>query len=294
MAIGEEVLETPATKPGKGKPLCPLVSVGVLSFRAPQTISRALAMHRESGLIDCAGEFFVHFNAITSEDKIIAEEAGVRYCGTADNGGIYGGFRAIAERAQNPYVLILENDVVPLPGAAVRECLDLCISDMIAHGIKCFSLRSRQEPGEGRPYAKYIKTFGLSDPVSPSLTAKKPAPFSKTRMFLEHGSIDKFRAASLYCEREPEKVQPKAVRKLPSGNYLTCSSYRSWTNQAVLVERQYFFDVICRRVDEHPDPRLVNGHQDIERALNRRWWRRRRDPMGHAGEGVFTHRRLDR
>ena len=55
----------------------------------------------------------------------------------------------------------------------------------------------------------------------------------------------------------------------------------------MLVERRYFFDVICRRVEEHPDPRLVNGHQDIERALNRRWWRHRRDPMGHAAEGVL-------
>ena len=294
MAIGEEVVEKSATRTAGGHPPSSLVSVGVLSFGAPQTISRALKAHRESGLIDCAGEFFVHFNAITSEDKSLAEEADVRYSGTHDNRGIYGGFRAIAERAQNHYVLILENDVVPLPGAAVRECLDLCVSDMIAHGIKCFSLRSRREPGEGRPYAKYIKTFGLIDPVSPSLTAKKPAPFSQMRMFLEHGSIDKFRAASLFCEREPEKVQPRAVRKLPSGNYLTYSSYRSWSNQAVLVERQYFFDVICRRVDKHPDPRLVNGHQDIERALNRRGWRRRRDPMGHAGEGVFTHSRIDR
>jgi hypothetical protein len=75
---------------------------------------------------------------------------------------------------------------------------------------------------------------------------------------------------------------------------MTDSRYRNWSNQAVLVERRYFFDVVCRRVEERPDPRLVNGHQDIERALNRRWWRHRRDPMGHAAEGIFTHRRLDR
>ena len=144
------------------------------------------------------------------------------------------------------------------------------------------------------PYAKYIKTFGLLEPIAPSLASKKAAPFSQLRMFLEHGSIDKFRAASLFCERDPETVQKQAVRKLPSGNYLRDSRYRNWSNQAVLVERQYFLDVVCRRVEGHPDPRLVNGHQDIERALNQRWWRRRRDRMGHAAEGIFTHRRLDR
>ncbi len=291
MAISNDVVERPDFETQR---TASLVSVGVLSFGALQTISRSLKAHRESGLIDCAGEFFVHFNGITSEDKRVAEEAGVLYSGTPENLGIYGGFRAIAERARNPYVLILENDVVPLPGARVRECLEVCVSDMLEYGIKIFSLRSRQEPGEGIPYAKYIKTFGLVEPVSSRLAPKKAAPFSRLRMFLEHGSIDKFRASSLFCERNPEQVKKDAVRKLPSGNYLTDSRYRNWGNQAVLVERQYFFDVVCRRVEEHPDPRLVNGHQDIERALNRRWWRRRRDPMGHAAEGVFTHRRLDR
>jgi len=291
MAISNDVLEG---RDSRTRSAASLVSVGVLSFGALQTISRALRAHRESGLIDCAGEFFVHFNAITPEDKRVAEEAGVSYSGTSENRGIYGGFRAIAESARNPYVLILENDVVPLPGARVRECLEACVSDMIEHGVKCFSLRSRREPGEGAPYAKYIKTFGLVQPIAPGVAPKQAAPFSQLRMFLEHGSIDKFRAASLFCERDPETVQKDAVRKLPSGNYLTDSRYRNWSNQAVLVERRYFFDVVCRRVEERPDPRLVNGHQDIERALNRRWWRRRRDPIGHAAEGVFTHRRLDR
>ncbi len=139
---------------------------------------------------------------------------------------------------------------------------------MIGHGIRSFSLRSRREPGEGTPYAKYIKTFGLLDPISPSLAPAKAAPFSQLKMFLEHGGIDRFKGASLFCERHPDEVQKDAVRKLPSGNYVTDSRYRNWTNQAVLVERQYFLDVVCRRVEEHPDPRLVNGHQDIERALN--------------------------
>ncbi len=294
MAISSDVLEGPKCETGRAASPASLVSVGVLSFGARETIKRALVAHRESRLIDCAGEFFVHFNAITAEDRTIAEEAGIGYSGTAENRGIYGGFRAIAERARNPYVLILENDIAPLPGANVCECLRSCVSDMVEYGVKSFSLRSRREPGEGAPYAKYIKTFGLVEPVAPNLAAKKAAPFAQLRTFLEHGSIDKFRASSLFCERRPETVQKSAVRKLPSGNYLTNSRYRNWSNQAVLVERQYFFDVVCRRVDERPDPRLVNGHQDIERALNRRWWRIRRDPMGQAADGVFTHRRLDR
>jgi hypothetical protein len=286
--------ETFLGQPNGAAPLSSLVSVGVLSFRARQTIARALDAHRESGLIDCAGEFYVYFNAIEEEDKRLAEQSGVRYEGAAENSGIYGGFRAIAETARKPYVLILENDIVPLPGSRVRECLESCLSDMIEHTTKVFCLKSRFDPGEGGIYRKYVKTYGVMDPIAPGLSPHETGRLMKLRMFLEHGSIDKFRANSMFCERHPDKAQPNAVRKLPSGNYLTDSRYRTWNNQAILVERRYFLDVICRRVEEHPDPRLVNGRQDIERALNRRWWRRRRDPMGQAAEGVFTHRRLDR
>jgi len=61
-----------------------------------------------------------------------------------------------------------------------------------------------------------------------------------------------------------------------------------------LVEREFFLNTICHRVEEHPDPRLVNGHQYIERAMNSRCWRRRREPLGYAADGVFVHARLDR
>jgi hypothetical protein len=290
-----EILEArPSPETGSAAPLTSLVSVGMLSYRAPLTISRALQAHSKSGVIDCAGEFFVYFNAITGEDAEIADQAGVRHEGSSENRGIYGGFRAIAEIAKNPYVLILENDIVPAPGASVKECLESCVADMVEHDIKVFSLKSRLKPGQGAPGAKYMKTFGVTAPILPGLVSRKSRAFAKLRMFLEHGSIDKFRSGAILCEREPEKAQPGAVRKLPSGNYLTDSRYRTWGNQAVLVERRFFLDVVCRRVDEHPDPRLVNGHQDIERALNRRWWRQQRYPMGHAAEGVFMHSRLDR
>ncbi|MBT3070966.1 hypothetical protein KKP04_08805 [Rhodomicrobium sp. Az07] len=274
--------------------LASLVSVGVLSFRAPETIRNTLACHRESGLIDRVGEFFVWFNELSDTDRAIAHEAGVDFAGSAENGGIYGGFRAIAERATKPYVLILENDIVPLPGADVPGCIESCIADMMAHDIKIFSLRSLRQPGEGLNYRKYLAFFGAVEPfVSGIAPHRSPLP-RRIRMLLEYGNPDKFRSASMFLERQPEEVQPKAVRKLPSNNYVTDSRYRNWSNQSVLVERRFFLDVVCARVKSHPDPRLVNGFQDIERALNSWWWRRRRERLGSAGGGVFTHRRLDR
>ncbi len=270
------------------------VSVGILSYRAHGTLKRALELHKMSTLPEIAGEFFIYFNALCNEDSALARDAGVSYFGSRENLGIYGGFRAIAERASRPYVLILENDVVPVSGMDVMGCLEACVSDMREHGIKVFCLRSRSMPGQGGFPKKYIRCFPVHEPINADIARQKLPLGSRLEMLAAHGYVAKFRAGAIYAEQAPEKAQPHAIRKLASGNYLTDSRFRNWSNQAVLVEKDFFLNVICRRVEEHPDPRLVNGAQDIERALNTWWWRRRREPMGHAAEGVFTHARLDR
>lgn len=271
-----------------------LISVGVLSFRAHSTIERTLALHNKSGLPELTGDFFVYFNAICPQDEALAKAAGVAYRGSSENSGIYGGFHAIAKMASRPYILILENDIIPVEGADIKGCLDACVSDMREYGIKVFTLRSRRFPGQGRVWLKYARCFPIHDPVNPKIKPQKPPAASRMSMLLAHGYLSKFRGAAIYAEKEPEKAQPRAVRRLPSGNYVTDSRFRNWSNQSVLVERDFFLNTICRRVEERPDPRLVNGNQDIERALNSWWWRRRCEPMGHAAHGVFAHARLDR
>jgi hypothetical protein len=268
------------------------VSIGVLSYGAQATLARSLETHKAAGLPDLAGEFFVYFNALCDEDVKTAGAAGVPYHGDASNTGIYGGFRRIAEHATKPYVLILENDIVSNPqGADAGECLESCVADMIEHRISTFSLRSRTAPGQGGVYGKYLKCFPVREPLTSKIAPQALPLASRLGMYLKHGHLGKFRAGAIYAEKHPEQAQPAAITRLPSGNFLTQSRFRNWSNQAVLVERSFFLDVICRRVDEHPDPRLINGCQDIERAINRWWWRRLGVRMGHARDGIFTHAR---
>jgi len=270
------------------------LSVGILSYRAHKTLDAALQLHAAHGLQRAAAEFFVYFNALEEADREIAARAGVAFSGSAENAGIYGGFRSIAELASKPYVLILENDVVPFDGADVIGCLRNCLSDMEAFGIKIFCVRSRENPGQGDPWKKYIKCFPIARPINPKIASQQTPWLSRVKMLAEHGYLSKFKGAAFYAEKAPHTAQPSAIRRLPSGNYLTDSRFRNWSNLALLVERRFFLDIVCHRVETNPDPRLVNGNQDIERALNSWWWRRRREPMGHAGKGAFTHARLDR
>ncbi len=199
-------------------------------------------------------------------------------------------------------MLILENDIVTVAGPdAVAACVASCLADMREHGIEAFSLRSRREPGQGIEVGigKYRDCFPVREPLRPELGGPAPSLLTRTRMRAKYLDFDPFVATALFIEEHPELAHPAAIRRLPSGNYATTSRYRKWSNQSVLVERRFFLDVVCRRVDEHPDPRLVNGHQDIERAVGggviaTRWWQGLAVPLGQARDGCFSPHRLDR
>ena len=249
-----------------------------------------------AGLPGIAGEYLVYFNSMTDGDQEVAREFGVPFCGQATNSGIYGGFRAIVEHAKHPLVLILENDCVCVSNPhQARECLEACAADMETHSVPVFSLTSRRQPGEGNVgLAKYVRAFGVVDPLTSTLQARQAKLADKLYMLIKHGDLNRFRGHAVMVEKEPQAIQSGAIKRLPSGSYLTSSRFRNWGNRAVLVKRSFFLDVLCPRIDKHPDPRLNNGFQDIEKALNRNWWRRLNVPMGSAAEGIFAHERVAR
>lgn len=278
------------------------LSIGVLSYAAHKTLTNTLETHQAAGLGQLSDDFFVYFNSFTDADRELAARFGVRCTGTDQNRGIYGGFCGIVSHARHRYVLILENDIVSLGSASeVAQCLSSAISDMAAYDIKAMSLRSRLTPGQGAGAAqqKYAGYYGIHDPIRPEIARSSPSIMSKVRYMAKYVLVEPLIGCSYVVERHPEQRHPQAIRKLSSGNYMTTSRYQKWSNQSVLVEKDFFTNVICRRVEERPDPRTVNGFQDIERAIvggvvGLHWWRSLGVRIGQAAEGCFSHRRLDR
>ena len=270
------------------------LTIGVLSYRAHRTLERTLASHRASGLFELPARYFVYFNAMDDTDRDLAERWGVEAAGTPANGGIYGGFRGIAAATRTPYLLVLENDIEAIAGPeATAACLRTALADMRAEDIPVFCLRSRARPGQGTSGArKFQRCYGVEEPLHAGIAARRASWWDRLAMRRKHLTLDRFLGNAVYVEAAPERRFPQAWRRLPSGNLVTRSRYRNWSNQAVLVRRDFLVDEVLERTATHPDPRTINGHQDIERALNRPWWRRRDVAMGHARDGVFTHARL--
>jgi hypothetical protein len=282
----------PATA-GRDDPLADL-TIGVLSYRAHRTLERTVASHRASGLFTLPARYFIYFNAIDDADRALAERWGVEAAGAPVNGGIYGGFRAIAERTDTSYLLVLENDIEAIAGPeATARCLRGALDDMRREAIPVFCLRSREQPGQGLSGArKFARAFGVVQPLHAGIAARRASWWDRLAMRRKHLTLERFIGNAIYVEAAPERRFPRAWRRLPSGNLVTVSRYRNWSNQAVLVRRDFLLDVVLKRTATHPDPRTINGAQDIERALNRPWWRRQNVAMGHAREGIFTHARL--
>jgi hypothetical protein len=270
------------------------LTIGVLSYRAHRTLERTLASHRASGLFHLPARYFVYFNAMDDADRQRAERWGIEAAGAPVNGGIYGGFRAIAERTATAYLLVLENDVEAIAApATTAACLATALGDMRREGIPVFCLRSRERPGQGMSGArKFARAYGVEEPLHSGIVARRASWWDRLAMRRKHLTLDRFIGNAVYVETAPERRFPQAWRRLPSGNLVTSSRYRNWSNQAVLVRRDFLLNVVLRRTATHPDPRTINGAQDIERALNRPWWRRQQVPMGHARDGIFTHARL--
>ena len=273
---------------------CTDLTVGVLSYRAHRTLERTLASHRASGLVDLPARYFVYFNAVDDADRRLAERWGVEAVGAPANGGIYGGFRGIAEHARTGHLLVLENDIEaiaePEPTAL---CLRTALADMRREDIPVFGLRSRARPSQGIGGAeKFARCYGVEEPLHPGIAARRAKLWDRLVMRRKHLTLERFLGNAVYMEAAPERRFPHAWRRLPSGNLVTSSRYRNWSNQAVLVRRDFLLNVVLARTESHPDRRTINGAQDIERALNRPWWRRQAIAMGHARDGVFTHARL--
>ena len=269
------------------------LNIGILSYKAHKTLRASLETHVKTGLTSLPRKFFIYYNDLNESDTALAREFNLPHFG-GQNSGIYGGFRAIAELSDTEYVLILENDILTLSDQGLHEGIQSCLEDMKTRNINVFCLRSRHLPGQGMSDRKYRQAFGIHHPINKNYKSYKTNILAQLSMRAKHGYLSKFKSRAIMFEKDPEIAQPEAIQKLPSGNYITDSRYCNWTNQSLLVNREFFLNVICQRVEKHPDPRLVNGFQDIERALNSIWWRRRKEPIGFSATGFFTHGRIDR
>lgn len=273
------------------------LALGILSWRAPETLAATLQTYAAGGLFDLFTEKRVYFQEISDEDRAVAAHYGLTAEGTDANTGIEGGVRALVGGTRAELILLLENDcpLVVDPETA-KEALHRAAADMARHDIPVFRMRSRRHPGENFTRTdKYQSLFAVRGPLDSDIHIHTPSPLGiLARRSLRPLKARRFRGDAAYVERDPVSAQPKAIRVSDHGNFLTDSRFINWSNQSVLVRPDFMRDILFPGVEANPSNRVIAGVQDLERAANRRWWRAARVPIGISEPGLFTHSRLDR
>ena len=254
-------------------------SIGILSWKAHDTLSRTLDSYARADLKSLFDEAVIHFNARSAEDDALAAHYGWTPAGDERNLGLLGGTEALAREMRGEFVLMLQNDC-PLCVPADEAAASLAAArDLLASGradiVRC---RHRWNPGQG-----------FSD-VSNYLKYYRPGGRKTLRGLLRPFKAKRMIGRSLYFEKRPDLIFPRHVTKV-GDFFIADSSVINFTDQPFFIRR----DFLLRLVDwakAHPKKRTLNGFQVLELNLNCAWWRRRHYRIG-VGEGVFTHARFD-
>jgi hypothetical protein len=278
----------------------PGVGLGVLSWRAPQTLARSLESYAREGFLDAFEQRVIYFSDISDQDRELARRYGFEFAG-GPNGGIGVGMQLLAESMRSEYVLLLQNDnpLVEPPGFAIEHIREAV--PLIAEGrADLVRMRHRWRVGEWFPgVRKYLRFHPVASLASDFLPDEHPVRegdygdslAKRARRLMFRAKAKSLSGHALYVEDRPDEVLPNKVVR--DGNFFVVDSeILEFTDQCLLLRRSFFLDVLMAEVRNHPKYRRPGGYWAPETCINGRFWKTGGFRIGQ-GRVLFTHKRLD-
>ncbi len=276
------------------------ISLGILSWRSPQTLEKTLKSYEAQNLFSLFDENIIYFNQISEEDKKIADKFNLKYYGDEKNLGFLGGMENLAKSMKSKYLLMLQNDCPIVEDfEETKRQITEAIQLLDNNKIDIMRLRHRFKVGEGfldvNNYLKYYpakkidENFIAEEYSIPQKNFKDN--FIKTilrifRPFKKKQIIGR----SVYIEESPDLLFPKYIKKYKD-IFIIDSMVINFTEQSFLIKKDFLIYLI-NYIKKHPKNRTLNGFQVPEIILNSFWWRHQHFKIG-VGKGLFTHNRFD-
>ena len=254
-------------------------SLGILAWRDLSGLDANLTGYAEAGLPGLFADRTIFFQEVTDDARALATRHGYRAEGAAANLGILGGFEALARALTAETVLLLEDDLPLVEDAgAVRAQLDEATRLLLADRAQVVRLRSRRVPGQKFDLpGKYARYHG-------------GGPLAGVRRALRPAKAKRLAGGAVYVRDKADRAHRGLIDRTDEGTYLVSAACLPWTNQSVMVRRDFFLGRICAHAAANPSRRRVNGHPDIEREWNSKAWRRSGWTVA-LPDGLFTHER---
>ena len=276
------------------------IGLGMLSWKAHETLKASLDSYREAGLHDLFGDRVIYFNDISEQDRAIANDYGFRAVG-AENQGIAVGTENLAKAIDCNYILIVQNDNPLVESAEFAEKHLAQALDLLEEGkADIVRMRHRWQVREGfSDDAKYLKVHPLRE-RHPDFSALELLPAEgpledsfgkKLQRLLRPGRAHQMKGRGIFIEKSPEELFPGVIQR--EGDFLIAdSAVINFSDQCFMCSKSFYVDVLAAHVNANPSSRTLNNFQVPEICLNSPWWRKQHFKIAQ-GRGIFTHGRLD-
>ena len=258
-----------------------MLSLGVLSWRAHETLVKTLASYRD--LLPLVDEAVVFFNEISDEDRAIAGKFGFRAEGSPENLGILGGTLGLVRCLGGDIVMSLQNDnPVNVPPDVLAVRLDEARQLITAGRADMVRLRDRFDPTFS-DRGKYLAYWPGPDARDTLLLRLRRLlrPFKARRMAA--------RAPAVFDD--PAAVHPDIFMRC-GGAFVAGSRSVDYSDQPFLAPRSLALELLEWADAHKARSRTLNGMPVPEIVINGRYWRGRNLRIA-VTDGIFAHARFD-
>ena len=259
------------------------LGLGILSWRGAPSLDHALQSYKRAHFFDLFDEAMIYLPDPDEQVLEVAEKYPIRIETSSDNSGILTGMEQIAERLKTDYIFFTENDN-PLLETQMEARRQIRKALALLAGGKAVMARMRhvREPGEAfNTLSKYHRYYPEPD-TFPARLRRTLRPFKAKRLC----------GTAIYGSTNPDKRFPAHIKDAGDGFHLVSSAVMPWTNQSILIKRDFFLDTILPFAKSVPNKAGNNGFPNLEIELNRsKFWRRSGWHIA-CGPGLLTHKRI--
>lgn len=254
------------------------ITLAILCWKAFQTVENTLKSYKDNGLIDMVKPV-IYFQERTPECDATASKYGITdIMGTVENTGILQAFIDLIEHTTKPYFIFAECDFELVHDKAfTQEILEECMKLMTEHDIQLVRLRDRKNPGV--PLGSRIE--GMHEELqSPEFKVDQGFPY---------------KIESLHFFDNPEEKFPGVFEIIEYKHkwYKSSSAHSSWSNNAFIATTAFLKEKVLPVLKQRPVN--ANGkNTDKFAKLESYLIANLKDYTIAAGDGLFTHNRLDR
>ena len=260
---------------------------GVLSWKGAETLAPSLQSYADQNFFSLFDEVVAFLPEQRQEETKIAQHFGMDIYGSEKNLGILG-VQSTCRFLTTDMILLVENDCPLITNlqdakAQIEHGYDL----LMRQKADVIRFRSREHPGQdwgvNRKYREYY-SIGKEGVISVFMKA--------LRRVMRPAKAEKLKGWSVYeGAEEAQKFSDITNYDIAHDCFTVDAAYMTWTNQSIMINRDFFLNNIIDVAEEMETKRRINGFKNLEIEMNSDYWRQSGFKVA-IPKGIFTHQRL--